>query len=1732
MKKLMTSTIILLPLLILAIMLVSGAIMSLITHIYVENVEFVQNDTLVLVMDDEALPPTEQLLVNIFPLKADNRTVVYSVDDDQIAAVDENGIVTAKFYGETYVSATSAENKAASAKRKLIITDDSVHKIVLNGGIATEMYEGETQSLSVSIYPKEAKNRLIHWKSSDESILRVGDNGTIQAFGAGKATVTAISDDNENVVDSIEITCYKKVTDISFDKSVVVTSLNTSVFPEVKPVPSNAKVSITYSSSDERIASVDKEGKITFHKAGRVKIFAHATDFGGKIIDGGKEYISTDGYFIPALFKAKEYTVNYDEYGTENPLPVSFTVAPDGAYRKVTSVVCDPEGQLSFDEKSMTFRFAKEMPVGKTYVDVTVYAIVYDMETQDITEKYEDWFRVNVERDAKDVQASYNGTVVSSIQTKLSRLTFTTLNNAGTALINVNVTPKNHTNTISYELLEGSDVAEIDYDALSFQEEGVVKVKIVVKNAKDEVKASFELTVTYTPHKPGDVSLKVDENSTEEIKTSLNLFANGGKDTGVIYFTKPADSEVEYSILHGNDVVKLIEPDEEDGNWKIEPLKGGFAEIQISAAYNAPSGLFLAKSGERIWTIEIYVDRPVSASDFEISFNGKSCKDSFRTSLTKVSYHVDLKDNNGSFEGKELTVTLPNGSDQGGHSLSGEVFFKDSDEMTLVFGVAYSEQVPESHKKEGTGLTSVTRSLSTTRGTLDEAPAIKFGDKNITNGEHLTLGDLGETLTLTVEESFNPSDFVLSDHRPTIDSNECITAKVSDDGKSITLTSVNACTDKEMILTVGGKTYQLFVSVVAKANTISVVCCDKPLEAETTYKTLLKKLAFEVKIGRGDGKEPTNPNIEYRFDGEENWKLAEFTEGKITLDIKAGESWIYFRSQDQGVDIGLKFTREIPEDFGLEVGYFAAEDGKLVVLDTFNSVNEAKEASYVLPAIIQNSLNMRVILKEEYLGGLGTDEDFEEIFKTKFEEEEGITVSHNAPSSSIILTFQGESFQKEIEISCGEAKMTLKLARINLVSISLTGFDSNNASDVYRGYQQVRVFAKHSYYGDQKVDYFKVPYVALTDLANNTPIAPEHVYWQMKKVTDGQQDVILASQRGNIVTVGEEKYKIMPEDGSEGDSALENEDGTKTYVLKDKDGNIVSGKDGKNDKNIPWIDVFSEKGVARVYFGNFKGLSETDVQNDYFGNFGEKEGWQKVEEKADDYDKSGRKFKASEGAYSFLSVEGGDGAEKSSVNAHFNFNVLEDKTIEGTNGAENKTVELVNVFNATGYYANQYLVLHADLYGDGELDNDEELKKKAQENDQILDRKVTGNQHDSAYQKNTIYGNGYQVNLEMMNRRITQGVDGDGKHLLNDDKGGGQLENNSNNTDLFYLYNVTLLGANPGTKITRMTCGFFFVCKYIYYTDLQYYGKLQSWSPMYIKNSSLRNIAGEALEAYNDANNKDRHAQYYLENVAIVHATKGITVQGFQGSDKSKHALNINGFFDVLNYSTMKGLINIVPPAYQFLAGSVFMEVYPYVEWFGNSLSNLNTNSADAFVNPVIIDSSDPNGKALAIMRWNNDTAQYDDMTKKPGDDKTAMKLALDFMGLLHVYAYNADTTVDGGKVSGTTGTREKPSKLFTSEREIRVLCEYLDIDNETKEPILNTDHIRWHMEKCYRDPSLIAGRTTDHEEALKESLQKAKDEGKWDGEWPDGTKLEDALNPSVANAKAILPTKRKFEEQ
>ena len=77
MKKIMLSSLVLLPLIVLLILTLGGMVVSKTNYIYVERVEFTQTDTLVLIKDGEERP-TAKLSVNVLPLRASNAAVRFA----------------------------------------------------------------------------------------------------------------------------------------------------------------------------------------------------------------------------------------------------------------------------------------------------------------------------------------------------------------------------------------------------------------------------------------------------------------------------------------------------------------------------------------------------------------------------------------------------------------------------------------------------------------------------------------------------------------------------------------------------------------------------------------------------------------------------------------------------------------------------------------------------------------------------------------------------------------------------------------------------------------------------------------------------------------------------------------------------------------------------------------------------------------------------------------------------------------------------------------------------------------------------------------------------------------------------------------------------------------------------------------------------------------------------------------------------------------------------------------------------------------------------------------------------------------------------------------------------------------------------------------------------------------------------------------------------------------------
>lgn len=140
---------------------------------------------------------------------------------------------------------------------------------------------GETLQLTATVKPSYADNKTITWTSSDEKVATVDKDGKVTAVANGTATITATSADGKHSA-TAAITVKiapEKLTLTAENKTL--TKVGETLQITAKIEPDNAYDKLIWKSSDERVATVDVDGKVT--AAGNGKAIITATTEDGKL---------------------------------------------------------------------------------------------------------------------------------------------------------------------------------------------------------------------------------------------------------------------------------------------------------------------------------------------------------------------------------------------------------------------------------------------------------------------------------------------------------------------------------------------------------------------------------------------------------------------------------------------------------------------------------------------------------------------------------------------------------------------------------------------------------------------------------------------------------------------------------------------------------------------------------------------------------------------------------------------------------------------------------------------------------------------------------------------------------------------------------------------------------------------------------------------------------------------------------------------------------------------------------------------------------------------------------------------------------------------------------------------------------------------------------------------------------------------------------------------------------
>ena len=225
---------------------------------------------------------SQTLTSTVEPTNATNKNVTWSSDHEAIATVDQHGTVIARNGGQAIITVTTADgSKTATCTVNVRVhIGVPVQSVGLNNS-TLELSEGEGAQLTAHFNPENATNKNVTWRSDNESIAKVDQNGNVVGQTPGTTTITVTTEDGGKTA-TCEVTVKETpvaVTGVGLNTNKVELSVGegnklvATVTPEAA-----ANKEVTWSSNNPEVATVEQDGKVVAQKPGNATITVTTKD--------------------------------------------------------------------------------------------------------------------------------------------------------------------------------------------------------------------------------------------------------------------------------------------------------------------------------------------------------------------------------------------------------------------------------------------------------------------------------------------------------------------------------------------------------------------------------------------------------------------------------------------------------------------------------------------------------------------------------------------------------------------------------------------------------------------------------------------------------------------------------------------------------------------------------------------------------------------------------------------------------------------------------------------------------------------------------------------------------------------------------------------------------------------------------------------------------------------------------------------------------------------------------------------------------------------------------------------------------------------------------------------------------------------------------------------------------------------------------------------------------------
>ena len=209
---------------------------------------------------------------------AEKLTLAWTSSDESVATVDETGTVTAVAAGEAEITAAVKDTEMQDVC--VITVKVSAKELKVPDTLEVKLNDTDETAIEAKCEPEDASNISFDFASGDEEVATVDKDGKVKVLKAGECDITTtLMQDGEKVTEkTTHVKTFYEVESITLDSNEGKLTVGNShtIKATVAPEEVAAETTIEWSSSNEKVATVDSNGKVTAVSSGNATITATA----------------------------------------------------------------------------------------------------------------------------------------------------------------------------------------------------------------------------------------------------------------------------------------------------------------------------------------------------------------------------------------------------------------------------------------------------------------------------------------------------------------------------------------------------------------------------------------------------------------------------------------------------------------------------------------------------------------------------------------------------------------------------------------------------------------------------------------------------------------------------------------------------------------------------------------------------------------------------------------------------------------------------------------------------------------------------------------------------------------------------------------------------------------------------------------------------------------------------------------------------------------------------------------------------------------------------------------------------------------------------------------------------------------------------------------------------------------------------------------------------------------